>query len=290
MEYNNDQININPKWILTLVLFVFLIFVGFKSYAIVPPGHSGIKVRFGEVMQESYSEGLVMKVPFVEEVVLMEVRTMKLLIRAKAESKDLQSVFTQIVLNYHPDKDQVHKLYGQIGPMYETRVVEPALQETFKQVTATYNAEELITKRQAVRVDMEADLKVRLAKDDIQLVSLSITEFNFSDSYADAIEKKQVAEQDALRAENELRRVTTEQQQKIAIAKAEAEARIEKAQAEAKEILLKAEAEAKALEMLSIAAKPAALKARTIEKWDGVLPKVTSGGIPLLELDVKDDD
>lgn len=283
-QRNFDQVSVQPAFIGIVVLLVLVLVVGAKSYSVVEAGSAGIVKRFGKIIGEPHSEGLVWIIPFAEKVILIDIRTQKLLVRARASSNDLQSVDCEIVLNYSPIFDEVGNIYQKIGVNYEEKKINPALHEAFKSVTATYNAEELITRRQQVREAMERDMKGVLLKFGVKLEALSIQDFSFSSTYSEAIEMKQVAEQNALRAENELKRVTTEQQQEVEKAKAQATALEVRATAEAKAIKIRAEAEAEALELLAKSAKPSALQARTIEKWNGMLPKVTGGATPFLDV------
>ena len=100
----------------------------------------------------SLDEGLHFVVPFRDNVVQMEVRTQKIVESATSASKDLQDVSTQVALNYHIDPDRAHVVYRQLGYDYANRVIVPAIQESVKQVTARFNAEELITNRETVRL------------------------------------------------------------------------------------------------------------------------------------------
>ena len=131
----------------------------------------------------------------------MEVRTLKYDKDTRSASKDLQSVETTVTVNYHPDKERVHILFKEIGLDYENRVIQPAIEETVKQVTANYNAEELITKRPLVKADIEDAIRERLNQFDVITEVISITDFEFSILFNKAIESKVEAEQNALRAE-----------------------------------------------------------------------------------------
>ena len=105
-------------------------------------------IQFGNVDTESsLDEGLHFVVPFRDNIVQMEVRTQKVVEDAASASKDLQDVSTQVALNYHLDPDRAQVVYQQLGFDYGNRVIIPAIQESVKQVTARFNAEELITKR-----------------------------------------------------------------------------------------------------------------------------------------------
>ena len=97
---------------------------------------------------------------------------------------------TTVTVNYHPDKENIHRLYQDLGLDYENRIIQPAIEETVKQVTANYNAEELITKRPLVKQDIEVSIRDRLAQFQVVTEVISITDFEFSPLFAQAIEAK----------------------------------------------------------------------------------------------------
>ena len=140
----------------------------------------------------------------------VEVREKKLRLETSASSADLQTVQSHIVVNFHPMPNEVSDLYEEIGMEYELRILDPAVEETVKAVTAQYTAEQLITKRTEVRDKMESTLSDRVESNHIRVTKFNIVNFEFSASFNEAIEAKQTAEQEALRAENELKRVEVE--------------------------------------------------------------------------------
>jgi prohibitin 2 len=204
-------------------------------------------------------------VPFVEEVYRMDVSTRKSDTRATAASKDLQTVATEIVLNYHLMPDKVDKIYQEFKTETDKRFIDPTIQEVVKGVTAKFTAEELITKRQLVKEEMQETMQTRMIKSHISLDALSITDFQFSKIFNEAIENKQTAEQLALKAQRDLERIKIEGEQKVVTARAEAESqRIQK-------------------ETIS----PIILQLRAIEKWDGKFPQVIggTGAMPFINID-----
>lgn len=236
-------------------------------------GTRGVLKTFGEITGV-LDEGLHFRAPFITSVTIVEVRTQRYESNSTAASRDLQTVTTQLVINYRPDQNTVDTLVREIGVDYERRVVDPAIQEALKAVTARFTAEELITRRPEVSAQMEEVLRERLTPRGVVVESVSITDFNFSPEFARAIEAKQVAEQDALRASRELDRARIEAQQQVARAEAEAEARIQIAQAEAEALRLQREV-----------ISPELLQLRFIERWDGILPRFMGGEngmIPLI--------
>ena len=189
-----------------IVILIIIGVVAFASVKIVDAGHRGVLLHWNAVdlTQPPLEEGLHFVVPFQDDVVNIEVRTLKYANDARSASRDLQTVETTVTVNYHPDRESVHRLYKNLGLDYEDRVIQPAIEETVKQVTARYNAEELITKRPLVKDDIESSIRERLDQFDIVTEVISITDFEFSPLFAQAIEAKVEAEQNALKAENSI--------------------------------------------------------------------------------------
>jgi prohibitin 2 len=253
----------SPFVIIAAILFLFWIF---SPFVIVGAGERGVVFnQLHGVEQMILGEGFSFVIPVIQRVVKMDVRIRKSDTRATAASKDLQTVATEIVLNFHLFPDKVNKIYQEIGPEYEKRIIDPAVQEIVKAVCAEFTAEELITKRQFVKDEIKTSLHKRLMTSHISLDELNITDFQFSKIFNEAIESKQTAEQLALKAQRDLERVKIEGQQKVVQAKAEAESqRIQK-------------------ETIS----PIILQLRAIEKWDGKFPQVIggTGAMPFINLD-----
>src|SRR5215207_755322 len=252
-----------------------------SSVRIVDAGNRGILVQFGNVDTDvSLDEGIHFVIPFRDNVVQIEVRTQKIVESATSASKDLQDVSTQVALNYHVNPDRAQVLYQQLGPDYANRVIVPAIQESVKQVTARFNAEELITKRETVKNQIEEQITARLAAYNIIADAVSITDFQFSQLFKQAVEAKVAAQQRALQAQNELRRIQIEAQQNEAQAIGEQKANIARAEGIKQSNVLQAEGEAQAITLIDQQLKnnPTYLEWLKTTRWDGVLPLVTGGG------------
>jgi regulator of protease activity HflC (stomatin/prohibitin superfamily) len=259
------------KMIVPIVVVIALVSVAWGSMGIVGAGQRGVLLRFGAVTGEVKEEGLYFKIPFAEQVILMSTQIQRYTAPASASSQDLQVVSTEVTLNYQLAGNNVGEVYRNLRQDYENRIVEPFLQEAVKATTARYNAEELITQRQQVRLELQQTMLERLAPRGIDVVELSITDFQFTLAFQDSIEAKVRAEQQALEAENALERVKFESQQ--AITRAEAEARgLE---------LQKAQITDQLLQLRRIEVQRSA-----VEKWNGVMPSVVTSGGPVPMLDV----
>ena len=261
---------LGKKLIGVVVVIVVLSVLG-GSFGTVGAGERGVLLRFGAVTGKILDEGLYLKVPFMEDVVLMSTQIMKYTAPATSSSQDLQVVSTEVTLNYQLDGNQVSEIYRSLRRDYEYRVIQPYIQEAVKSTTANYNAEELITQRPAVRNALQQVVSERLKPLGMNVVQLSITDFQFSSAFQQAIEAKVTAVQQALEAENALQRVEFEAKQQVARARAEAEGlRLQKANI-TKDLI----------ELRKIEVQGAA-----VDKWNGVMPTVVTSGGPVPMLDV----
>jgi regulator of protease activity HflC (stomatin/prohibitin superfamily) len=250
-----------------LVLISFLILV--NPFVVVTAGHRGVVMNWGAVSQEIMGEGLHWRTPIVQSVQIMDVQIQKEEVAASAASKDLQELNAVVALNYHIDPSKVNILYQSIGMDFTKRIIDPAIQEAVKASTAKFTAEEVITKRAAVKEDIKEALTIRLAREYIIVDEVSIKEFDFSKSFNDAIEAKVTAEQQALQAKNVLERVKFEAEQRIAQATAEAEA-----------IRIQADS-------ISKQGGDNYVQMKAIEKWNGVLPvqMIPNATVPFIKLE-----
>ncbi len=239
---------------------IVLVAVIISSFTTVPAGHRGVVIRFGAVTGTVLDEGLRTRVPFIDSVVKMSVQTLKYEADAASASRDLQDVSTRIALNYKLDPGQAAEVYRTLGTEYIDRIAAPAIQETVKQVTARYNAEDLILRRDEVKNDITSILSARLLERGIITEAVSITEFKFSATFTNAIEAKVAAEQAVFEAKNKLERIKVEAQQAEEQAKGEANARIAKANGEAEYIRIVTEAQLAANESISDSLTPEVLQ------------------------------
>jgi regulator of protease activity HflC (stomatin/prohibitin superfamily) len=257
------------KSIIGGLIVLIIIIIGFASVTTVDSGNRGVLLQFGAVKPTIFTEGLHFKIPFIQTVQQVEVRVQKEESSQTAASKDLQMVTANVAVNYSVDPGTVNKLYQEIGLNYRSRIVDPAIAESLKAVTAQYTAEELISKRPEVSAKVKEMLGVKLTKYFMILEDINIKEFAFSDEFNKAIESKQTAEQNALRAQRDLERIKIEAEQKVAQAGAEAESLRLKKQEVTPEL---------------IQLKQIEVQEKALEKWDGRLPSVTGGATPFIDI------
>ncbi|WP_350289213.1 prohibitin family protein [uncultured Croceitalea sp.] len=247
---------------------LIILLFAFKPWVQIGAGERGVVQNFGAVQENVLNEGIHFKIPIVQTVILMDVKIQKAMTDAASSSSDLQDVDLSVALNYHIIPDKANLVYQTIGVEFKERIIDPAIQEVMKAVSARYTAEELITKRPAVSTEMQQALTSRLLASNISVDAFSIISFSFSQTFTDAIEAKQTAEQNALKAKRDLDRIKVEAEQTIAAATAEAEAlRLQKMNISP--------------DLIELRKIEANLKA--IEKWNGILPEVTgAGAIPFI--------
>ncbi|MDF2421479.1 MAG: prohibitin family protein [Nitrosopumilus sp.] len=284
-KYQSPNVSVNfgaAKLVLVgIILLIIIGVVASASVQIVDSGNRGVLLHWSAVdtTVPPLEEGLHFVTPFQDSVVNIEVRTMKLAKSTSSASKDLQTVSTEVTVNYRPSPNSVHILYKEIGLDYENRVIQPAVEEVVKQVTANYNAAELITKRPLVKADIESEITTRLNEYNIITDVISITDFQFSALFAQAIESKVEAEQKAQKAENDLIRIEVEARQHEAQAEGLAAANIAEA---------RGEAEAIAIINQALSTNPNYLEWLKTQAWDGRLPLVVGeGGTPFISIPVK---
>ncbi len=207
------------------VALLLIVAISIASITIVPAGHKGVTLNMGAVTGAVMNEGINFKIPFVQNAEIIDVRVKKYESKDNSSaSKDLQTIKSSIAVNYRVNQDHVADLYQKIGMSYESTVINPAISECIKSVTSRYTAEELITKRTEVSEEMKKFLQKKLSEKYILVDSFNIINFDFTDAFNTAIEEKQIAEQNALKAKYDLERIKTEAEQAVTKAKGEAEA------------------------------------------------------------------
>ncbi len=256
----------NKKLLLIPIIGVLVGF-GLGSFTIISAGHQGVQVTLGQVNMVTLNEGFhfINPVSTVNEV---SVRVTKAeLQQASAGTKDLQVVHTNIVVNYRLDGSKVAHVYKEFGLELEDKILMPAVNEAFKATTAHYNSEELVTKRDEVSHAIHQALQTKVGKYGLLVSEISLVNFGFSADYQAAIERKVIATQQKLKAEQDLSRIVIEADQRIAKAKGEAEA-----------IRIQAQA------IQSQGGKDY-VQLQAIARWDGKLPNYMMGNaVPMINI------
>ncbi len=254
-----------------IIGILLLLLIMFRPWVQIGAGERGVVLNFGAVQKHVLGEGMHFRIPIMQEVKIMDVKVQKVQTDASSASSDLQDVTLSVALNYHIIPEKANEVYQTIGIHFKERIIDPAIHEVTKAVSAEYTAEELITKRPQVSAQMKEALSEKLLASNIYVDAVSIVTFSFSKVFMDAIEAKQTAEQHALKAKRDLDRIKIEAEQTIAAATAQAEA-------------LRLQRDNISPDLIELRKIEANLKA--IEKWDGILPNVTgAGAIPFIGVD-----
>lgn len=253
--------------IIIAVVAILAIVVLANCFTVVSAGHTGVVVTLGKVNEGVLQEGLHFKAPFVQQIVKIDNRIVKLEVETEAFSKDLQTVETTLAINYRVDTSKSYSIYKNIGAAYESVLVVPAVNEVLKAITAQYTAEESVTNRSLISDGLIQGLNDKLNSIGLYVTDVNILNFDFSDAFINAIEEKQVAQQQLLKAE-------TEKQTAITNAEAEAET-----------IRIKAEAEADANNKIRESLSEEIIRSKFYEKWNGELPQAMGSDSVITNID-----
>lgn len=248
-----DITGLTKKGCLVVVVIPIIVLFGlitlFCSFKTIKSGEIGLKVRFGKIVDSSsLSEGINFKVPYVEEIVKVNIKVQKEEMKVEGSTKDLQIVNTNVAVNYRIDSTKASQLYKKVGKNYDETVLQPAIKESIKSAIAKYNAEEITVNRGEVSKSCLEAIQNKVSKYGIIIEDFNLTDFSFSEEYTKAIEEKQVAEQ-----------------------------KLEKSKLEAEKKIVEAEATKKANELLKQTLTDEVIEKQFIEKWNGELPKVIGG-------------
>ncbi len=274
MAVNTRSEELNPvKAIRIASIFIVIALLAgamVSSWYTVQSGEKAIVFTWGKITNVT-GEGLNFKIPIMQSIQKVDVRTLKAEAPAIAASKNMQTVHTTVSVNYHLDPNQLAELYAKVGLDVENKVINSRIQEVVKAVIAKYTADELLAQREAVKHEISELLTKQVLQYNVivETGGVQITNFEFSSAFVQAIEDKQIAEQNALKAKNDLDRIKVEADQQIAQARGAAEAiRI---QADA----IRAQGGKEYVQM------------KAIEKWNGVLPSYMGGNGPVPFLEVR---
>ncbi len=247
------------KWGVLAIVLLWLT----TTFAFMGTGTIGVVTSFGKVTGQELSEGFNFKAPWpFAQVHDYDVRVQKEEADVAAASVDLQTVHTKLAINYHLDRAKVSQIYQTIGTDYKRRLIDPAIQESFKASSAKYTVSELITKREEVKQTARKLLAERLEPRGIIVDDLLVVNFDFSPQFSQAIEQAQVARQQVVEAQQQLERIKVEAEQKIATA----------------------EAEAKAQQLKKESLTPELVQLKAIERWNGVMPTIVGGATPFINI------
>lgn len=270
------------KYAVGLVLLLLALIL-FLPCTVVGPGSRGVLMNFGAVQPGVLEPGLHLVLPIMQSVEKMDVRVQKYEAVEESSSRDLQDVHTKIAVNYHITPADANWIFQNIGDLQQVneKVVQPSIDNATKAVTAHYDAEDLVGKRDQVALETFNLLKSALGNSKIIVDAVNITNFSFSPEFSQAIEKKQVAQQQALQAKFDLDKATVASQQTVVTAQANAKAAIETAKGDAESTVLRAKATADSNDLINATLSENIIRLRTLDRWNGILPTYMGGNMPL---------
>ncbi len=268
MRSNNQLNQLNQFGLyLTGGLLLLLLLAFLRPFTIINAGERGVVMRFGKVQDTVFDEGIHPIIPVITTVKRITVRIQRDDIQAEAFSRDLQYIETDIAVNWHIEPKTVNRIFQEVGNETEVvrRIISPAVSEVVKAATAKKTAEEIIAKRTELKQEIDNQLKERLNSYGVVVDDVSLVNIDFTEEFANAIEAKQIAEQEAKRAKFDAQR-----------AEQQAQADINRA---------KGQAEAQRLQRQTLT--PELLQKQAIEKWDGKFPQVLTGdgALPFITID-----
>jgi regulator of protease activity HflC (stomatin/prohibitin superfamily) len=247
-----------------LVCFIIMC----NPFVMVGPGERGIKIKLGQVQQESYGEGLHFIFPFIQKFKTMDVKTQKNTLTTAVYTKDIQQARITYVINFNVQPDKVNKLFQEVGLDYTSKILTPVVEGTIKDIIGKWNAQDLIANREKATDDILFKLQNQLTEKYINVTDFQMTEINYSDVFERAIESKVTAEQEALKAKNKTVQVEEEAKQKVIAA-----------QAEAKSMAIRAQA---------LSQNKSLVQYEAVQKWDGKMPQYMLGNsVPFINVSAK---
>lgn len=258
---NNNKFTLPIISLLLLVSFLILC----NPFVMVGPGERGIKIKLGQVEQESYGEGLHFIFPFIQKFKTMNVKTQKVTLNTAVYTKDIQQAKITYVINFNVQPDNVNKLFQEIGTDYKNTILLPVAEGTIKDIIGKWNAQDLIANREIATNDILFKLQGQLKDNYLNITDFQLVEINYSDVFERAIESKVTAEQEALKAKNKTVQVEEEAKQKVIAA-----------QAEAKSMAIRAQA---------LTQNKSLVEYEAVQKWDGKMPQYMMGNsIPFINI------
>jgi len=263
-----------PRTVGIIILLFLIIIVLWGTFVIVPAGHRGVCLWWGSVEKRIMGEGLNFIVPIAERVIKVDVKVQPHPFKEiDASSKEYQIVKMTGMMNFHIDPSYVNDLYQKVGLDFADKVIDPAFNDFVKEVVPTYPIGEILPKREEIRQRAMKKLGDNLSRYHIIVDDIYFANIRFSPGYEGAVEAKQVAQQQVETQKQVLAQREIEAQQKVATAKGEAEA-----------IQVVAQGQAKANDVLSRSITPILVQYKSIEKWNGILPQVSGGAVPFVDL------
>ncbi len=299
LHTQNESRKVNPKGTKGLILAAVVIVLAVILFSLctvqIDTGYTAIVTTFGKVEDYTLEAGFHIKSPF-QEIILMDNREQKTPFSTQAFSSDIQQVDIVGSINYAINKSTAMTLFKEVGIDYFNKLVNPRMLENTKAVFSKYTAENLVSAREQLSIQIRDNLSREMERYGISIISVSIENIDFNDAFTDAVEAKQVAAQRKLQAEIEQEQKTMETEQQAQRQKIEADAKAQvvkiNADAEAYSTKVKAEAEAEANQKIAESLTENLIQFTQVNQWNGQLPAYVSGSaaeaLPVLSLNALD--
>lgn len=263
-----NNLGIDPNFLKKIIATlgsIFILFFIWECFTQIEEGTRGVKKVWGKVTEEALTPGIYFINPINSTVVKMSVKEEKLEFETPAYTKDTQTVVVKFTVTYYPQAENIHKIYSNFGYDWQAKILAPAVLGSLKDSIGKYIADELVGKREIVKIDAEDVIKKALATRSVVVTRLDITNLDFNDAYENAVEAKVVAVQEAERAKNRTVQIKEEAEQKIIAAQAEAESMKIRTQA--------------------LSQNKGLIDYEAVQKWDGKLPQYMMGNsVPFVHL------
>ncbi|MBP5677839.1 MAG: prohibitin family protein [Bacteroidales bacterium] len=255
-----------PKKITAYVILgILAIIVVFSSFYTIKSTERGILSTFGRISENTIEDGLHVKIPFIQSVKKINIQQKKFDGHENSYTRDVQTSEVDYTINYDLVRENVNKLYRNVGLDYHNRIVVPFVRSAMKEAFGNFAATEIVENRDAVRREIEATLRRTLDSNYFMNIQFQLVDIDFDDQFENAIKEKQVAEQEALKAKN----VTIQIEEKAKQTKIAAEA----------------EAEAMRIKANALERNPKLVSYEAVQKWDGKMPQYMLGNsVPFIEL------
>ena len=273
------------KIVPAVIVAFFVLATVLGGFYTIEQGDRGVLLRWGKVIEVADS-GLHFKLPFVDTIHKMTIRTRKVKLKLPVYSKDIQAADVEMSVNFALDAAKVADIYIQAGVDYAERIVIPQLNSKPKDIFGKYNAVNIVQTREHLTAEIQQDLERQFASTGIIIQSVQLENIDFSDAYEHSVEERMKAEVEVQKVQQNLEREKINADMLRAKAKGEADARLAQAEAQARSIELVGKAEAEAIRAKSEAMKanPDYVKMLQAERWDGKLPQtmLPSGTLPVI--------
>lgn len=252
--------------------FVLILFL--SGLYTVEQGDRGVVLRFGKLI-DVVDAGIHFKVPFMDSVMRMSVRTQKITLKLAVYSKDVQGAEVLFSANYALAPEKVGDIYTKAGLDYDKRLILPQLQSRPKDIFGKYNAVNIVQAREKLTEEIHNELATQFKNSGILIQSIQLENIDFSDSYEHSVEERMKAEVEVQKVQQNLERERINADMVRTKAQGEADAKLARANADAKaiEVLGQAEAQAILVKAKALRENPSYIQMLQAEKWNGILPK-----------------